>query len=90
MLDERLEGRGTLEAWDNPTTQYRVRYQFDIQTDIVERHGFPPVATKRHSQGVIASENGDTFPEGYYRLRTDTEILKVKNLGMGLWVILAS
>jgi hypothetical protein len=91
MLHEVLEGRGQLEKWENPDKRYEVTYRFDIHSEIVERPGLPRVTSKRHSQGVIISATGERFPEGYYRLHaSDGEVLKVQNVNLGIWVILAS
>ena len=91
MAIELLEGVGQLEKWDHPDKKkYAVRYRFTITTEIVEKPGFPRVASKRHGEGVIESTSGEHFLEGEYRLYADDETLKVKNLGLGTWVILAS
>jgi hypothetical protein len=90
-MQERIRGQGQLEDWDLPTTKRSVSYLFDITTDVLARPGFPPVTTRRHSLGRISAVTGDSIREGYYRLyASDGEILKVQNVGLGQWVILAS
>jgi hypothetical protein len=89
-LEEIIEGVGQLEQWEHAETKHEVRYRFRITTEVIEKPGFPSVAGRQHSQGTVNSTRGETFPEGEYRLYAEDEILKVKNLGMGLWVILAS
>jgi len=89
---EAIEGRGKLEDWDVPKVQMPVVYRFQIRTEILNRAGFPPVAARKHSIGLVQTLSGDCISgEGYYRLfAEDGEILKVQNVGLGQWVILAS
>lgn len=89
-MQEILEGVGQLEQWEHPDRKHEVRFRFKITTEILQRAGFPPVVTKRYSQGAVESTVSDVFPEGEYRLYTDAEVLKVKNSGFGHWAILAS
>jgi hypothetical protein len=89
-MHERLEGQGRLESSQQPEKVYEVVYQFDIVTDVVERPGFPPVVGNSHSRGTIRSVDGEPIPEGYYQLHaSDGEIIRVKHLTLGTWVILA-
>jgi len=90
-MNERIQGRGELESWESPGNRSQVDYVFDITTDFLSRPGFPRVATRKHSMGKITTLTGEAIASGYYRLfASDGEILKVENLGMGEWVILAS
>jgi hypothetical protein len=70
---ERIEGTGKLEKWDQPDGQHDVNYNFTITTNIVERPGFPRVASTRHGQGTVRSTAGTAFPEGAYRLFCETK-----------------
>lgn len=80
MLDH-LGGTGQLEKWDQPDGQDEVIYRFAIEADTAALRG----------QGTIRSTVGTGFPEGIYRLFcADGEILRVKNLGMGIWTIVSS
>jgi hypothetical protein len=88
-MQEEVEGVGQLEKWEHPDKKHEVQYQFRISTEIIARPGFPPM-TERRSKGTVQSVAGELLPEGEYRLYTDEEILKVKNAGLGIWVILAS
>lgn len=91
MLHDELRGRGQLEAWERPGRKYEVNYEFEIDTEVVERKGFPRVATRRHVRGTVVSVPGGQFPEGDYRLyAADGEVLKVQNVGLGMWVIAPS
>jgi hypothetical protein len=86
---EKKEGRGQLESWDRPDKKLPVAYAFDITTDIVARPGVPRVAARSHSMGKITALTGESIAEGSYQLfASDGEILKVKNVGLGQWVIL--
>jgi len=90
-MRERLEGQGEIESWDHPQTRLAVTYVFDITSDVVERPGFPRVVASRHSTGQVRALKGESIAEGFYQLfASDGEILKIKNLGLGKWVILAS
>ena len=90
-MHERLEGRGQLENWERPEKKIPVEYVFDVTTDILARPGFPPVATRRRSEGRIQTLAGESITKGYYRLfAQDGEILKVQNIGLDHWAILAS
>ena len=88
---EKMEGRGQLETWENPEKRIPVAYTFDITTEILARPGFPHVVTRRNSIGKIRGLAGEAIAEGYYRLvASDGEILRIQNVGLGQWVILAS
>ncbi len=90
MLDH-LAGTGQLEKWDQPDGQHEVIYRFAIEADTVEIPDPPRVAATLRGQGIIRSTVGTGFPEGFYRLFcADGEILRVKNLGMGIWTIVPS
>jgi hypothetical protein len=90
-MHERLEGRGQLESWERPEKKIPVEYLFDITTDILARPGFPAVATRKHSKGSIHAISGESISQGYHRLfAEDGEILKVQNVGLDYWAILAS
>jgi len=91
QTQETLEGQGQLESWEHPENRIAVEYRFDITTEILERPGFPRVATRRHSSGTVRAITGESLSEGYFRLvGSDGEILKVKNMGLAMWAILAS
>jgi hypothetical protein len=90
-LHERIEGQGQLENWDQPGNKFSVDYEFDITTEILEKPGLPPVGTRKHSRGNVSSSTREFIEQGYYRLyASDGEILRVQNVGLDLWVILAS
>lgn len=90
-MHETIEGCGQLENWESPEKRIPVSYRFDITTDLVDSPGLPRVAARRHSIGKINSLTGEPLTAGYHRLlASDGEILKVKNVGLAHWVILAS
>lgn len=89
-MHERIEGQGRLETIEPPEKVWQVSYRFDITTNVVRKPGFPAVAGRRDSRGIIESLDGQPIPEGVYQLHTDDEILRVQNVGLGTWVILAS
>jgi hypothetical protein len=90
-MHERIEGRGRLETVEPPEKVWQVSYRFDITTNVVRRSGFPPVAGHRDSRGTVQSLDGKPIPEGVYRLHAEgDEILRVQNVGLETWVILAS
>lgn len=90
-MREIIEGHGQLESWERPEAKLPVSYVFEITTEFFERPGFPRVAARKHSIGKIGALTGEILAEGYYRLlASDGEILKVQNVGLGQWVILAS
>ncbi len=87
-MHEKVEGRGQLESWERPEKKIPVSYMFDISTEILDSEG---LAVRRDSMGKIEALTGESIAEGYYRLfASDGEILKVKNVTLGHWVILAS
>lgn len=89
-MHEPLEGQGELERWERPGDRFPVEYFFDIVTEVRDRPGFPSATARSHSSGRVTALSGKPLSEGYYRLfASDGEILKVKNLGFGGWVILA-
>lgn len=56
----------------------------------MEKTGFPPVAARSSSSGVVRSVDRTSIPEGIYQLYAeDGELIRVKSLGIG-WVVLAS
>jgi hypothetical protein len=90
-LRERIEGLGELETWEHPGDRILVGYGFDIATEVLERTELPRVSTHRHSNGIVLALSGQFITEGYYRLfASHGETLKVQNVGLGRWVILAS
>jgi hypothetical protein len=89
-MNERIEGQGRLETMEPPEKVWQVSYRFDITTHVMRKPGFPPVGTQRDSRGTIQALEEKPIPEGVYQLHTDDEILRVKNVGLGTWVILAS
>jgi len=90
-LQERLQGIGELGRWESPGQKIRVEYDFEITTRYLERTGFPRVATRRDSIGFVRGLSRELLPaEEEYRLTaSDGEILKVKHVFPGHWVILA-
>jgi hypothetical protein len=87
-MHEKIEGHGQLENWERPERKIPVSYAFDLTTEILDSEG---LAVRRNSMGRIQALTGESIAEGYYRLfGSDGEILKVKNLGLGQWGILAS
>jgi hypothetical protein len=90
-MQERIEGQGRLETIAPPEKVWQVSYRFDITTNIVRKPGVPAVAVgKSDSTGTVGSLDGQPIPEGEYQLHTGDEILRVQNVGLGTWVILAS
>jgi len=88
---ETIEGKGRLETITPPEKVWMVSYHFEITTRIVEKPGFPRVASKRDSKGTVRSLDGKPIPEGTYQLHAaDGEILRVHNAGLGDWMIVAS
>ncbi len=87
---EQMQGEGELESWDRPGERFPCDYFFNITTNVLERPGFPRVTTHISAVGTVHSTERD-IPQGDYRLfASDGEILKVRNLGIGEWTILAS
>jgi hypothetical protein len=78
-VNEILSGNGLLEDWANPDASYVVEYRF--------------VISDTHSRGLGSVVASTPFPlaEGIYRLQTqDGTVIKIKNLGSGIWTILGS
>jgi hypothetical protein len=89
-MPEELEGKGILRRLELPTEEWQVDYRFAIATAIRQRAGFPRVAARRYSSGTVSASDGKVIPEGYYELSAqDGETLRVKNLGLDQWAILA-
>ena len=87
-MHENIEGHGQLEDREHPEKRIPVSYTFDITTEILDSEG---LAVRKDSIGKIRALTGESIPEGYYWLfASDGEILKVKNVALGPWVILAS
>ncbi|HEY4739188.1 MAG: hypothetical protein WA734_01655 [Candidatus Acidiferrales bacterium] len=89
-MEDHFEGDGELERWNDPDGKHLARYQFTIISEIVEKRGFPRVASKQHGIGRVSSLTGESFPEGEYRLFAADKILKVLTSGFEHWEILAS
>ncbi len=88
---EHLEGTGWLEKWERPDGQDEVSYRFTIEADIAGIPEAPGISATLRGNGTVVSTVGTIFPEGFYRLLcADDEILRVKNLGMGIWTIQSS
>ena len=84
-----LEGQGKLELWDSPRRQFDVRYVFEIEIRYPTRPGFPRARVQSYPEGRIATLNGEVLEKGIYRLYdSNSNILKVQNLGSGRWFIL--
>lgn len=89
-MPEELEGKGTLRRLEPPTAEWQVEYRFAIAMAIRQRTGFPRIGARLYSSGTVSASDGKVIPEGYYELTAqDGEILRVKNLGIGQWTILA-
>jgi hypothetical protein len=88
-LHERIEGIGELESWETPRERVLVCFSFDITTEPLERPAFSRATTKRHSMGIVCALSGRTPGNGFYRLIASKKTLKVQNLGLDQWVILA-
>ena len=86
-MEERLTGKGVLT---NGNQKWNVDYDFVITTELITRHGFPPVSGHSTSIGSVTAAGGARLPDGYYQLATqDGESIRVKNNGLGQWTILA-
>ena len=88
-LHKRFEGIGELESWETPQERVLVGFSFDITIELPEHPSFSPVATKQHSIGIVCALSGKTPGNGYYRLIVPKKTVKVQNLGLDQWVILA-
>jgi hypothetical protein len=89
-MNETLRGTGKLSSLGTPPKEWTVRYNFSIVTRVVERPGFPRVAAHSSSNGKVSDTNDEVIPQGVFQLEAeDGEILRVKNLGFGTWVIVA-
>ena len=88
---ERKEGQGRLETVEPPEKVWQVSYRFDITTNIVRKPGVQAVAAgKSDSTGTVRSLDGKPIPEGEYLLHADDgEIMRVVNLGVDSWSMLA-
>jgi hypothetical protein len=86
---EVLNGTGILRTLVPPPTEWHVRYNFDIRTDIIQRPGFPSVHGHSEGRGTVADIDGELIPQGTFELTAeDGEILRVKNLGI-VWAIIS-
>jgi hypothetical protein len=88
-LHEQIEGIGELESLENPQERVLVCFSFDITIELPEHPSFSPAAPKQRSIGIVCALSGKTPGNGYYRLIAPKETLKVQNLGLDQWVILA-
>ena len=88
-LHERIEGIGELESWETPQERVLVCFSFDRTIELPEHPTFSPAATKQHSIGMVCVLSGKTPDNGYYRLIAHKETLKVRNMGLDQWVVLA-
>jgi hypothetical protein len=90
-MQERVEGQGRLETIAPPEKVSQVSYRFDIVANIVRKPNSSVVAVRSDNTGAVLSLNRKPIPEGGYALHTDDgEIIRVRNLGLGEWAILAS
>jgi hypothetical protein len=90
-LHEPLAGTGQLEKWDHPDGQDEVVYRFDFEADPVEISQESRKAATGQGQGTVRSTTGTVFPHGIFRLYcADGGIMKVQNVGAGIWTILPS
>jgi hypothetical protein len=86
---EVLEGIGILRTIVPPATEWRVRYHFDVRTEIISKPGFPPVQGHSQGRGTIIDMGGAFLPEGTFELAAeDGEIFRVKNIGV-TWAMIA-
>ena len=92
MAHETLEGTGKLRRIGIPPLAFDVTYHLDIITSVIAHPGIPAMVRGRsRSQGTITSVTNEFIPGGEYDLETeDGETLRVKNLGVNHWHILAS
>ena len=89
-MREVIEGKGTLHTTSGTSAEWPVEYRFVIETNMVNRPGFPPAMGKSRSEGTVTAINGDAIPAGYYQLISeDREIIRVQSHGFGPWNILA-
>jgi len=88
-LHKRFEGIGELESWETPQERVLVGFSFDITIEPTEHPSFSLAATKQHSIGIVCALSGKTPGNGYYRLIVPKKTVKVQNLGLDQWVILA-
>jgi hypothetical protein len=88
---QRTEGNGKLRGIRTPMTEFDVLYEFTIVEHVIRRPGFPPAPGHTDTGGTVRSINGQFIPEGIYQLETeDGQSLRVTNLGLGEWRVLAS
>ena len=74
MSVEKLIGRGMLGRLGSPVLEWSVEYAFTITAPV--------------TKGTIKALDGTVFSEGQYQLVTeDAELYKVRNAGLGQWVI---
>ena len=86
---EVLDGTGILHTLVSPPAEWRVRYHFDIRTEIIQRPGFPAVRGHSEGRGTVTNIDGSLIPQGTFELTAeDGEILRVKNLGI-VWAIIS-
>jgi|HubBroStandDraft_5_1064220.scaffolds.fasta_scaffold73785_2 hypothetical protein len=89
-MHETKEGEGTLKTLTPPQMSYRVAFRFEIFHKVFRKPGFPTVSAQSDSRGTVRALNGTPLPEGVYQLDADdAEILRVSNVGLGIWVILS-
>jgi hypothetical protein len=87
---EHKSGIGRLVSRQGDGREWKVKFDFAIYTRIIERPGFPRVAAKSNSNGKLYALSGEALPEGEYDLYCDDgEIMRVCNLGLGEWAMLA-
>jgi len=88
-VHELREGKGRLKTIEPPQREFDVRFRFNIYTEITipGSHG---VGARFRSDGTVESIDGRDIPVGTYQLEADDgEILRVKNVGLNGWVIVA-
>ena len=83
---EPKEGKGKLVSRDTGK-EYQVLFEFTIVTNLVKRpHGV--AVGKSDANGKVSSIDGAVLPDGDYDLyEEDGEIMHVRNMGFGQWVI---
>jgi hypothetical protein len=90
-MQETMEGQGRLETIAPPEKVWQVSYRFDITMNMVRNPGFSAGAGRSDNLGAVLSFDGKPIPEGEYTLHTDDgEIVRLRNLGLDEWAILAS
>jgi len=86
-MTERKEGNGKLVSRQTGT-QYQVSFDFTIETNLIAR-SHAVARGKSNAIGKVNSTTGALLPheEDYDLYCDDGEIMHVRNMGLGQWVI---